>query len=227
MKYVTYLRVSTKKQEESGLGLEAQRTTVSRFAAEGGILAEYIEVESGKKSDRPRLREAIELCRREGVTLVVAKLDRLARNVLFTATLMDSGIEFVCCDMPSANRLTIHVLAAIAEDEARRISARTKAALAELKAKGVPLGSARPGHWDGREDRRGWLGMDAGKKTTLLRDRFEKTYASVIPLVKALHERGESADRIAQTLNSSDLKTSRGKAWSRNTVQRVVIRLTS
>lgn len=191
---------------------------------------EFVEVESGKKSSRPKLAEAIQMCKNTGATLVVAKLDRLARNVAFTSALMDSGIEFVACDMPHANRLTIHILAAIAEDEARRISARTKAALAELKAKGVPLGSSREGHWQqvsakhGR-NMRGWSGMDTQKKEALLRDRFNQKYKDVIPLVETLLERSVSVGDIARTLNARGLKTSKGAAWTPGAVSRVVSKL--
>ena len=136
MKIVSYIRVSTKAQGNSGLGLEAQRTTVAAFARErqAKILAEYREVETGKRKDRPELAKALAHCRRSKAILVVAKLDRLARNVAFTSALMDSGVEFVCCDNPHANRLTIHILAAVAEAEAVAISERTKAALGSGKS---------------------------------------------------------------------------------------------
>src|SRR5437016_1985571 len=138
VKIIAYYRVSTKRQGQSGLGLDAQRAALEAYAkANGGkIGAEYTEVETGKRSDRPKLREAIARTRALRGKLVIAKLDRLVRNVAFTATLMDSGIEFVCCDNPHATRLTIHILAAVAEDEARRISERTTAALAAAKRRG-------------------------------------------------------------------------------------------
>ena len=139
-------RVSTQKQGRSGLGLEGQETAVNQFAGQnrGGVLASYTEIETGtNKRERPELTKAIAHCRREGATLVIAKLDRLARNVHFVSGLMESGVEFVCCDNPTANRLTIHILAAVAEDEARRISERTKAALAAYKARGGVLGASR------------------------------------------------------------------------------------
>jgi DNA invertase Pin-like site-specific DNA recombinase len=227
MKIVLYFRVSTTKQGESGLGLEAQRTAISRFQADHTVVAEFIEIESGKKANRPELLAAIALCKQTGATLVVAKLDRLARNVHFTSSLMESGVEFIACDMPHANRLTIHIMAAMAEDEARRISTRTKDALAELKAKGVKLGSARPGHWDGIEHRRGWRGMQGTKKQAVLAERFRATYAAVLPLIETLVERGESVENITTTLNNRGLKTSKGATWRPTSVRRVVERLQS
>ena len=136
---VAYFRVSTKQQGESGLGLEGQEFAVEQFAQKSGnrILAKYTEVESGRVSDRPELKKAKAHAKRSKATLVVAKLDRLSRNVAFLSALMESDIEFVACDNPHANRLTIHILAAVAEDEARRISERTKAALQAAKARGV------------------------------------------------------------------------------------------
>src|SRR5262245_27576135 len=138
-KLVAYYRVSTKRQGESGLGLEAQRSAVQDFAARTGgqIVREYVEVESGRKANRPELKKALAHARRSQALLCVAKLDRLARNVAFLSALMDSGIDFVACDNPAANRLTIHILVAVAEDEARRISERTKSALAALVERGV------------------------------------------------------------------------------------------
>ena len=153
-KIVAYYRVSTKRQGESGLGLEGQQVAVAAFAKQHGasIIASYIEVESGKRSDRPVLAQALGHARLAKATLVVAKLDRLARNVAFLSALMESGVDFVACDNEHANRLTIHILAAVAEAEAKAISERTKTALAAAKRRGVKLGSARPGHWKGREE---------------------------------------------------------------------------
>jgi DNA invertase Pin-like site-specific DNA recombinase len=141
--YVAYLRVSTQKQGQSGLGLEAQRTAVEAFARQHGGLIQttFVEVESGKRSDRPELQKALQTARRAKATLLIAKLDRLARNVAFIANLMDAGVDFAACDQPFASRLTLHILSAVAEDEARRTSERTKAALAAAKARGVRLGS--------------------------------------------------------------------------------------
>ena len=145
MKYVAYYRVSTSRQDRSGLGLEAQKEAVRQFLESKGWppIAEYTEVESGRSSTRPQLQAALAYCRLMGATLVVAKLDRLARNAAFLMNLRDAGVEFVCCDMPDANRMTVGILACVAEDEADRISRRTKEALAAAKARGVKLGGDR------------------------------------------------------------------------------------
>ena len=140
--FIAYYRVSTDRQGRSGLGLEAQRAAVVRYLAGiGGILiAEHTEVETGSRNDRPELAKALAACRKHKARLVIAKLDRLSRNVAFIATLMDSGVEFVACDNPHATRLTLHILAAVAEHEREMISARTKAALQAAKVRGVRLG---------------------------------------------------------------------------------------
>jgi DNA invertase Pin-like site-specific DNA recombinase len=145
--YVAYLRVSTARQGQDGLGMDAQRAAVDAFARQHGgtILGQHVEVESGRKSGRPELAKALEAARKGKATLLIAKLDRLSRNVAFIANLMDAGVDFVACDQPFANRLTLHILAAVAEDEARRISERTKAALQVAKVRlakeGKRLGS--------------------------------------------------------------------------------------
>src|SRR5215207_4627522 len=146
-KFVSYLRVSTQEQGRSGLGLEAQRKAVADHLNGGRseLKAEFVEVESGKRGDRPELAKAMAACRVHRATLVIAKLDRLSRNQAFLMSLRDAGVEFICADMPQANRMTIGIMAAVAEGEAEMISARTKAALAAAKARGKALGRARPG----------------------------------------------------------------------------------
>ena len=141
--FVSYLRVSTRRQGESGLGLEAQRQAVFAYTNGGRLLAEYLEVESGKRNDRPQLLAALAHAQATGATLIIAKPNRLARNVHFISGLMEAGVDFVAADLPSANRLTINVLAAVAEHEREMISARTKAALAAAKARGVRLGNPK------------------------------------------------------------------------------------
>src|SRR5262245_43819545 len=145
-KHVAYYRVSTPKQGRSGLGLEAQRHGVAEFLNGGDwrMVGEFIEVESGKKAkNRPELAKALALCRLHGARLVIAKLDRLSRNAHFLLGLKESGVDFVCADMPNANRLTVGIMAMVAEDEAERISQRTKDALAAAKRRGTKLGGFR------------------------------------------------------------------------------------
>src|SRR5580693_3236845 len=141
--FVSYLRVSTARQGVSGLGLEAQRESVASYLNGGRwtLVREVVEIESGTRNDRPAIAEALRLCRLHRATLIIAKLDRLARNVHFISSLMEAGVEFVAVDFPQANRLTVHILAAVAEHEASMISARTKAALQAAKARGVQLGT--------------------------------------------------------------------------------------
>jgi DNA invertase Pin-like site-specific DNA recombinase len=142
-KFVAYYRVSTIRQGLSGLGLDAQREAVNYYLIvnNGTLLDQITEVESGKKAQRPELHKAIELCRKSGATLLIAKVDRLARNVAFIANLLESGVRFIAIDMPNADRFMLHVYAAMAEEEGRRISERTRAALASAKARGVKLGT--------------------------------------------------------------------------------------
>src|SRR6516164_2276317 len=144
-KFVAYYRVSTQKQGRSGLGLEAQRQAVAEFLNGGDwkIVAELTEVESGKKSDRPELVKALAMCRLHGARLVIAKLDRLSRNAHFLFGLQEAGVDFVAADMPNANQLTVGIMAVVAQDEAKRISERTKAALQAAKKRGTKLGGFR------------------------------------------------------------------------------------
>src|SRR6202045_4658165 len=142
-KFVAYFRVSTERQGKSGLGLEAQRESVMNYL-DGGrwtLVAEFTEIESGKRNDRPELERTLAACKKQKAKLVIAKLDRLSRNLAFIATLTDSGVEFVAVDNPHANKLTIHILAAVAQHEREIISARTSAALKAAKARGKLLGN--------------------------------------------------------------------------------------
>ena len=140
--YIAYLRQSTTKQEKSGLGIGAQRSIIHSFVKEGLIIAEFVETESGKKSDRPKLQEALALCRKTNSILIVAKLDRLSRNVAFTSKLLESDVEITFCDFPQANRLILHIISSIAEYEASLISQRTRQSLKAKKERGVQLGKS-------------------------------------------------------------------------------------
>jgi DNA invertase Pin-like site-specific DNA recombinase len=144
-RFVAYYRVSTERQGRSGLGLEAQKAAVRDYLNGGNwkIVAEFVEGESGKRSDRPQLAAALAACTLRGAKLIIAKLDRLARNVAFVSNLMEAGVDFIAVDFPTANRLTVHILAAVAEHEAKMVSERTKAALAAAKARGRKLGGYR------------------------------------------------------------------------------------
>src|SRR5215218_1403441 len=143
--FVAYYRVSTERQGKSGLGLDAQRKAVEDFLNGGNwrLVAEFTEIESGKQADRPALAKAFQACRLRRAKLVIAKLDRLSRDAHFLLGLEKAGIDFVAADMPNANRLTVGIMAMVAEEERRMISARTKAALAQAKARGVKLGGHR------------------------------------------------------------------------------------
>lgn len=228
--FVAYYRVSTKRQGESRLGLEAQRASVQALVKQhhGTLVAEFTEVESGSKSQRPQLQAAISRARRHKAVLVVAKLDRLARNMLFTATLMESGLDFIACDNPFATRLTIHILAAIAEHESRMISERTKQALQAAKARGQKLGSSRPGHWDGRTELRLRALARARAGAAEANHRLATdTYKDIAPRIWELHEQGWGGDRIARQLMEERIPARRGVRWTGTQVRRVLSRFSS
>jgi DNA invertase Pin-like site-specific DNA recombinase len=211
--FVAYLRVSTVRQGESGLGLEAQRTAVETFAHQhgGAIVASYVEVETGKRSDRPELAKALCAARKAKATLLIAKLDRLARNVAFIANLMDAGVEFLACDQPFASRLTLHILAAVAEDEARRISERTKAALQAAKARGQKLGSP--------------VAARTVSKARAARSAYAaKANATTLAVIREVQKSGvASLAGIARTLEARGVKTPGGRSqWQPVQVSRLL-----
>jgi DNA invertase Pin-like site-specific DNA recombinase len=227
MKLVTYTRVSTQRQGQSGLGLEAQDAAIKAYAASvgGEVVGHYTEVESGKWADRPELAKAVAHAKRAKARLVIAKLDRLAPNVAFVSALMESGVDFVACDNPHANRLTVHILAAVAEDEARRISERTKAALAAAKARGVKLGSARADHWQGHEAARlrgAKVGAMAAK--AYFAKQGADVYAKALPIAVEMHKAGASLQAIAEKLNGEGITTAQGAEWKRMQVARLLKR---
>ena len=223
---VAYYRVSTCKQGESGLGLEAQRSAVVAFvrAHRLGLLAEYTEIETAKRDDlrnRPELRRAIAHAKRSRSLLLVARLDRLVRSVHVTSLLHQSGLEFLACDNPNANRLTIQILAAVAEHEAKMISDRTKAALAAYKRRGGRLGSQRPGcrNLDHSARLRG-----AEMAAAAHRANADSAYWGLAGELWNLRLAGMSLQAIADGLNRDHQTTRRGKAWNPMQVSRVLAR---
>jgi DNA invertase Pin-like site-specific DNA recombinase len=215
--FVAYLRVSTQRQGRSGLGLEAQRHAVAEHARAQGspIIREYVEVESGKRQDRPQLEAALRDCKRTGAKLLVAKLDRLSRNAAFLLTLQDSKVPFVCADNPNANELTVGLLAVIAQDEARRISERTKAALAAAKRRGVKLGGKRNGSgWKARNQR---LGSEAiAARANAFAQDLREVLADIGP---------GSLRRVASELQRRNIRTPRGGTWTAAAVHRLRVKL--
>lgn len=208
--FVSYVRVSTRKQGQSGLGLDAQRDAVRRhIESRGALISEFQEVESGQKSDRPALAQALDMCRRKNATLIVAKLDRLARNVAFISALMEAGVEFVAADMPNANRLTLHIFAAVAEHEREMISERTKAGLAQAKLRGIKLGSPV-------------LLETSQKGANAVRSHADEFAARVQPVIEEIRRTGVISYRdIAACLNARGVKTARGGCWHQGTVRRI------
>lgn len=208
--FIAYYRVSTDKQGRSGLGLDAQKQAVAEFVqGRGNILYEFTEIESGKKSDRPQLAEALAMCRRHKAKLIIAKLDRLARNVHFISGLMESNVDFIAVDMPEANRLTIHILAAVAEHEREMISQRTKAALAAAKVKGVRLGNPTP--------------LPASRKArTVWSTNTAKFRETVKPLILELQAKGYSYNAIAKELNRRHIPTANRRQWYHKTVSNLL-----
>jgi DNA invertase Pin-like site-specific DNA recombinase len=225
-KYIAYYRVSTQKQGASGLGLEAQQEAVSRYlgGSASELVGEFVETETGKGADalakRPQLRAALEACRKSGAKLLIAKLDRLARNVHFITGLMEAAkgngrnaVKFVACDMPEANDLTIHIMAAFAEHEAKRISERTKDALWAAKARGKRLGVAGVANLRPNIETRQ---VEADGFAQKLRGQLE-----------GFKLRGLSQRQMVAELNSLGIRTARGNDWSLIQLQRVMKRLDS
>lgn len=211
-KIISYIRVSTQKQGQSGLGLEAQRLAVQSYLQSSGavLVAEFVEIESGRKTDkkRPKLKAALDACKKEKAVLVVAKLDRLARNVHFISGLMESKVDFIALDLPEANPLTLHVMAAFAEHEARRISQRTKDALAVAKSRGVKLGVEGPNNL---------------KPSLEERQAKSREFAqSLAGLFEGFKLRGLTQRAMVQELNVLGVKTIRKGNWSLVQVQRVL-----
>jgi DNA invertase Pin-like site-specific DNA recombinase len=203
--YIVYYRVSTQRQGQSGLGLEAQKHACAHY----DIVAEYTEVESGKKSNRPELAKALAHAKKIGATLLIAKLDRLARNVHFITGLLEAGVPILCADMPEADRTFLQMAAVFAEWEGRRISERTKAALAAAKQRGTRLGSPDP--------------AKGGFATAgIRRDATAKVAPQAMPIITALRAAGQSLRAIASALNTADIPTAMGGKWHASSVRNLI-----
>ncbi len=215
--FVAYYRVSTQKQGQSGLGLEAQKETVIRYLNGGAweLVNEFTEIETGKGADalakRPQLRAALEACKKQKATLIIAKLDRLARNVHFVSGLIESGVEFVAADMPQANKVMIQMHAVMSEWERDQISARTKAALSAAKARGVILGTAGPKNLKRNIEER-----------QAEADAFAKKLGGV---VEGMKSRGLSQRKMVEELNALGIKTPQGGEWHKTGLARLLSRL--
>ena len=224
-KFVAYARVSTDEQGRSGLGIEAQLAAVRSFveAEQGIVLREFVEIASGDDDDRPQLAAALKLAKRTGAVLVVAKLDRLSRVVAKVAGLIRQGAELRVVECAAASTLELHIRAVVAEEERRMIAARTAAALQAAKARGVKLGSAREGHWAGREERR----IEGQRAATVAaaaarRELSRDVYAAAKPLADRLSGEGMSLRGIADQLNAAGMTTARGASWRAAQVQRLL-----
>jgi DNA invertase Pin-like site-specific DNA recombinase len=213
-RFVAYYRVSTDRQGRSGLGLEAQQRAVRDYLNGGAwdLVDELVEVESGKQADRPELARALDVCRKHKAKLVIAKLDRLSRNLAFIATMMESGVEFVAVDNPHASKLTLHILAAVAEHEREAISERTKAALAAAKARGTRLG----------------IPDTAGavkRMHAALRAQTARFAANVLPIIREVQASGHTShNAIARQLNARNVATARGGRWAHVQVRQILER---
>jgi DNA invertase Pin-like site-specific DNA recombinase len=208
--FVSYLRVSTQRQGQTGLGIEAQRAAVEQYVRSvgGSLIAEHVEVESGAVRDRPVLVKSIAQCREAKATLIVAKLDRLGRNVAFVSALMEAGVDFVAVDAPFATPLMVHILAAFAEHERRVIAERTKAALAAAKARGVKLGAN-------------------GAVLALARRTEAASFAEKLrePVLLCMNEGPATLQDIAEHLNRLHYRTREGARWSAASAHRLLTRL--
>ena len=213
--YVIYKRVSTRRQGDSGLGLEAQQSAVEQFlkGKDANIVGEFVEIESGRKKDRPELIKALAVCKKEDATLVVARTDRLSRNVHFLSGLLEQKIEFIACDNPSANNFTLHIMAAVAEQEALLISKRTKAALVAAKKRGVKLGS---------------YGKVLAQENKVNADNFADSMISSIKTAAADSMKKHNKvtlQTVSSFLNKRKVKTARGGKWYPTSVKNLLDRV--
>ena len=219
MNYICYYRVSTKAQGRSGLGLSDQQTIVSRYLREGDqITAEYTEIESGRKSERPKLQEAIRACQQHKAKLLIAKLDRLSRNVAFVMTLRDSGVDFVACDLPDANTLTVGMMVTFAQYEAERTSERTRAALAQKKAQGFKLGNP---------ENLTLQAIQKGEEIRVTNALTHKANVQATELAILYRNKGMTYAEIADKLNQTHYQTRRNKQFDGKAVYRLLQRIHS
>ncbi len=225
-KLISYVRVSTKKQGTSGLGLEGQLAAVNQYVATygGTIVAEYREVESGKVADRPELLKALAHARRIGATLVFAKLDRLSRHARTLLTILESNVSVAFCDMPQVpegptGKFILTQMASVAELEAGLISQRTKAALGAAKARGTLLGASRPGAY--RLDHAASV-KGAVKAAVVLKEQAREAYSDILPTMREMRAANLSFQQIADNLNASGHTTRRGLPWNKMQVSRVL-----
>ncbi|MGM4959835.1 recombinase family protein [Bradyrhizobium sp. 604_D8_N2_3] len=226
-KYVSYLRVSTGKQAKSGLGLEAQRAAVMGWLNGGRwkLVNEVVEVESGTRKrikHRPALQKALDACKRYGARLIISRLDRLSRDPVFLLSLRDAGVEFVALDIPDANRLTVGIMALVAEQEREALSQRTKAALAQKKLQGVKLGNPKPKTLK-FHDRK--AAVKAGLKGAAVLKETADAFAALIQPLLDGELTGLSANATAMELNRRGVRTARGGQWTARSVLNLKARL--
>lgn len=214
IEYVAYLRVSTQKQGYSGLGIDAQKEIIQNYLSDKIPIAEYIEIESGRKTDRgrPKLKEALDLCRKTGAKLIVAKLDRLARNVAFLSQLLESDVDIIFCDFPAATKMVLHIIAAISQYEAELVATRTKQALAAKKAQGYTLGN--PEHLMDKLDEAVAKSVETNKRKAEENPNNKRAAA----MLKVLAKEGRTLQEMADYLNEQGFTTSKGYRFSRSSV---------
>lgn len=217
--YIAYYRLKPKNPR---LNLDAQKASVQRVAR-GELLAEFSEDDTKPTGQRPILAEAVNRAVASGATLVIAKLDRLVRNARVTKLLMESGVDFICCDNPQVNKNTIHILAAVADQQARETAQKTRETVATLKTQGRKFGSARPGHWKGREEKRGWRkAVPAATKQRV--EATAQRYQFIVPLIKEKRDLGWSMFEIAKWLNDNGHQTAAMKPYTETAVWRLTKR---
>lgn len=216
--YVAYLRQSTTKQEKSGLGIEAQRDIIGSFVKGGQIISEYVETESGKNNFRPKLQEALALCRKNNSILIVAKLDRLSRNVAFTSKLLESDVEITFCDFPQANRLILHIISSIAEYEANLISQRTRQSLKAKKERGVKLGKSE--NLMNKHDE----AIQRSNQTNREKAKNNTNNMRAVALLRSMAKDGFTSSQMVAHLNEQGFTTSKGCKFQIVQVQRLMQR---